>query len=174
MARIAIQPARNRAGRPIQDHAETTEGPAVIRDRDEETGGQTIQRANLATDQRDFAAESHRSDVEGIHRRHDRRLELAQPAVGIHIVERAEQLLLRVEVSRGAIAADAYADGTRAAALALSVPDRVQNALAHAFERAVGAPEMRQFDRQRVLRVRVFAAAGIENQFDLSLLSFPL
>ena len=37
----------------------------------------------------------------------------------------------------------------------------------HAVERAIGAAEMRQLHRQRVLRVRVLAAAALENQLDL-------
>ena len=98
----------------------------------------------------------------------------ASRRIGIAIVERAEQLLLRVRVARRAIAADADADGARAAALALRLPDRVQDALAHALERAVGAPEMIELGRQRVLSVRVLAAAALEDQLDLDVGVFPL
>ena len=94
--------------------------------------------------------------------------------IRIHVVERAEQLLLRVQVAGRAIAADAHADSARAAALALRVPHRVQNALANAVERAIGAAEMRKLNRQRVLRVCVFAAAAFENQLDFDLVAFPL
>ena len=97
-----------------------------------------------------------------------------QPRVGIDVVERAEQLLLRVQVARRAIAADADADRAGTAALALRVPDRVQDALPDAVERAIGAAEMRQFDRQRVLRVGVLAAAALENQLDLDVVALPL
>ena len=57
-----------------------------------------------------------------------------QPRIRIHVVERAEQLLLGVQVTGGPIAADADADGARAAALPLRLPHRVQDALANAFE----------------------------------------
>ena len=92
-----------------------------------------------------------------------------QPRIRVDVVERAEQLLLGVHVAGGAIAADADADGAGRAALALRLPDRVQDALAHAFERAVGAPEVRQLRGQRVLRVHVLAAAALENQLHLDL-----
>ena len=174
MRRIAIEPARDRAGRRIEHHAEAAERPAVVRDRDEEARRQPVERADLAADERHLAAEAHRADLEVVHRRHDRRFELRQPRIRIDIVERAEQLLLGVRVAGRAIAADADADGARAAALALRVPHRVQDALPHAVERAIGAAEVRQLDRQRVLRVGVLAAAALQNQLDLDVVALPL
>ena len=94
--------------------------------------------------------------------------------VGVHVVEGAEQLLLRVLVAAGAVAADADADRARAAALALRLPDGVQDALAHALEVAVGAAEVRQFDRHRILRVAVLAAAALEQQPHLDVVAVPL
>ena len=44
----------------------------------------------------------------------------------------------------------------------------------HAVERAIGAAEMRQLDRQRVLRVRVLAAAALQDQLDLDVVALPL
>jgi hypothetical protein len=73
-----------------------------------------------------------------------------------------------------AIAADADADRARAAAFALRVPHGVKNALLHAVERAIRAPEVRQLDRQRVLRVGVLAAAAFENELDLDVGPLPL
>ena len=61
-----------------------------------------------------------------------------------------------------------------AAALALRVPDRVKDALAHAFERAIGAAEVRQLGGQRVLGVHVLAAAALEQQLHLDLVALPL
>ena len=98
----------------------------------------------------------------------------ASRAVGIDVVERAKQLFLRVEIPRRPVAADADANGARAAALALRLPDRVEDALAHAVERAVGAAEMIELGRQRVLRVGVLAAAALEDQLDLDLVALPL
>ena len=46
------------------------------------------------------------------------------------------------------LAADADADSARTAALALCLPDRVENALLHALESAVSPPEVREFDRE--------------------------
>ena len=77
--------------------------------------------------------------------------ERGQPLVGVHVVERAEQLFLGVHVARRAVAADADAERAGRAALALRVPDRVQDALAHALERAIGATQVRQLGGQRVL-----------------------
>src|SRR5262249_13854281 len=128
MRRIAIEPAIDRAGRSVQDDAEAAEGPAVVGDGDEEARGQAIERADLAADQRDLAAEAHRADVEIVDRRHDRGFELGQPRIRVDVVERSKQLLLRVRVARRAIAADADADRARRAAFALGVPHRVQDA----------------------------------------------
>ena len=106
--------------------------------------------------------------------RHDRCFELRQPRIRIHIVERSEQLLLGVRVAGRAIAADADADRAGRAALPLRVPHGVKNRLLHAVERPVGAAEMRQLDRQRVLGIGVLAAAALENQLDLDLVLLPL
>src|SRR6185503_4754320 len=80
----------------------------------------------------------------------------------------------RVRVAGRAIAADADADRAGTAAFALRVPYRMEDALLHAVERAIGAPEMRQLDRQRVLRVGVLAAAALENELHLDVVAFPL
>jgi len=82
----------------------------------------------LQADQRDLAAEAHRADVEVVDRRHDRGFDLREPRIRIHVVQRSEQLFFCVRVARRAIAADADADRARGAALALRLPDRMQNA----------------------------------------------
>ena len=104
---------------------------------------------------------------------HDRGFELRQPRIGIHVVERAEQLLLRVQIAGRPVAADADADGAGAAALALRLPHRVEDALADAVERSIGAAEMIELGGQRVLRVRVLAAAALEDQLDLDVVVAP-
>ena len=50
----------------------------------------------------------------------------------------------------------------------------MENALAHALERAIGAAEMIELGRQRVLGVGVLAAATLEDQLDLDVGRFPL
>src|SRR5262249_52177869 len=127
-----------------QDYAETAECPAVVRDRYEKGCGQSIERADLAADQRHLTAKAHRADIEVVHRRHDRRFKFGQPRVRIHIVERPEQLPFRMCVPRRSIAANAYTDCTRTAALPLGMPDGVKDRFLDAIERAVGATEMRQ------------------------------
>ena len=99
MRRIAIEPALDRAGRCIEDDAEAAEGPAIVRDRHEEACWQTIERGNLAANQRRPAAEPHRTDGQFVRRIHHRILDLREPRIGIHVVQCAEQLLLRVNVS---------------------------------------------------------------------------
>ena len=125
----------------VEHDAEPSIGPAVVGHRHEEARRQPIERADLAPDQRDAAAETHRADPELVHLAHDRGFELRQPRIGIHIVERSEQLLLRVHVARRAVAADADADRSGRASLALRLPHRVKDALANAFDRTIGATE---------------------------------
>ncbi len=79
-----------------------------------------------------------------------------------------------MQVPRRAVAADADAHRARAAALALRLPYRVQDALLHAVEIAIGPAEVRELDRNRVLRVGVFAPAALENELDLDVVSLPL
>src|SRR5262249_53262172 len=124
--------------------------------------------------ERDLSAEPHRPDLEVVDRRHDRRLELGEPRIRIDVVERAEQLLLRVRVARRAVAADADADRARRAPFALGVPDGVQDAFPDAVEIAIGAAEMRELYRQRVLRVGVLAAAALQDEPDLYDVAIPL
>src|SRR5262249_47594107 len=76
--------------------------------------------------------------------------------------------------SRRAVAADAHADGAGTATLPLRLPHGVQNALPHAVEGSIGAAEMIEIRGQRVLRVRVLAAATLEDQLDLDLVTLPL
>ena len=59
-----------------------------------------------------------------------------------------------------AIAADADAQSSRSATLALRLPHGVQEAFAHAFQVAVGAAQMLQFARQGILNILVLAAAA--------------
>ena len=172
--RVAIEPLADGAGRTVEHHAETAERPAVVGHRNEEAGGQPVEDADLAADQRHLAAEAHRAHAKRVHRPHDVGFEPGQPLVAVHIVERAKQLLLGFDVAAGAIAADADANRARPTPLALRLPDRVQQALADAVHRAIGASEVRQFHRQRVLHVHVLAAAALQNQLHLDRVALPL
>ena len=172
--RIAIQPAVDRAGRRIQRDAQAAKRPAVVCHRHEERSRETVEHADLAADERDVAAESHRADLEIVHGRHDRRLELRQPRIRIHVVERPKQLLLGVSVAGRAIATDADTDRPGRASLPLRVPHGVKNRFLDAVERPVRPAEMRQLRRQRVLRVGVLAASALENELDLDLVLLPL
>ena len=97
--RIAIQPALDQAGRSVEHHPETPERPAVVRDRHEEAGRQPVERADLAADERNLAAEAHGADSQVVGGAHDGRLELRQPGIGIEVIQRPEQLLFRVGVA---------------------------------------------------------------------------
>ena len=72
-----------------------------------------------------------------------------------------------------AIAADADAEGARRAALSLRLPDGVQDALAHAFEIAVGAAQVFELAGQGILDVLVLAAAAFEDQLHFDLVLVP-
>src|SRR5262249_22778411 len=75
----------------------------------------------------------------------------------------AEELILGELVAGGAVAADADAEEAGAAALALRLPDGVENAAADALEVAVAALAADR-RRQRVLGAHVLAAAALEDQ----------
>ena len=98
----------------------------------------------------------------------------ASARIGIHVVERAEELFLRDIVTVRAIAADADAQRARRAALPLRLPDRVQQALADAFQIAIRAAQTLERGGQRILNVLVLAAAALEDQLDLDLVLLPL
>ena len=78
---VAIQPLRDRAGRGIEPHAQTAEGPAIVGHGDEEAGGQAVGRADLAADQTGLAAEAHGADAEAVGLLHDFGFELGQRRV---------------------------------------------------------------------------------------------
>ena len=105
---------------------------------------------------------------------HDFGFERGQRRVGVHVVERAEELLLGQFVTVRAVAADADAQRAGRASLPLRLPDRVQNALAHAFQVAVGAAQVVELAGHGVLNILVLAAAALEDQLDLDLVLFPL
>jgi hypothetical protein len=60
------------------------------------------------------------------------------------------------------------------AALPLRLPDGMQDALAHAFQIAVGAAQMIQSAGHGILNVLVLAAAALEDQLHFDLVVFPL
>ena len=122
----------------------------------------------------DFAAEAHRADADAIGFLHDLGFELGQLRHGIRVVESAEQLAFGKVVAVRAIAADADAERAGRAALALRLPDGVQNALANAFQVAIRAAQVFQLAGQGILDVLVLAAAALEDQLDLDLIFFPL
>ena len=97
-----------------------------------------------------------------------------QLGIGIDVVERAEQLHFGQHVAVRAVAADADAERAGRAALALRLPDGVQDALADAFEVAAGFAEVVEFAGQGVLNVLVLAAAALEDQLDFDLVLLPL
>ncbi len=73
-----------------------------------------------------------------------------------------------------AVAADTDAERARRASLSLRLPDRVQQAFAHAFQIAVGAAQVIERAGYGILNVLVFAAAAFEDQFDFDFVLLPL
>ena len=144
---IAVEPLSDGPVARVETHTEPPKCPAVIGDRYEKAGRQPIEDADLAANEADIAAEPHRADAQGIYRAHDRGLELRQTRVGIHVIERSEQLLLRVQISGRPIPADAHAYGAGRAPLSLRVPYRVKNAFPDTFEVAVCATQVGQLGR---------------------------
>jgi hypothetical protein len=171
---IAIQPFGDRARRRVEAHTQPAKRPAFIRHGNEETGGQAVHRANLATDQRRFSAEAHRADAELVRLFHDLGFQFREHRVGIYIVERSKQLSLGQIVAVRAVAADAHADGARRASLPLRLPHGVQDALAHALQIAVGAAHVIERAGHGILDVLVLAAAALEDQFYFNVVFFPL
>ena len=155
-------------------HAQPAERPALVGHRNKEARRQPIRRRDLASDQRNLSAESHRADADAVGFVHDFGFELGQLRDRIHIVERAEKLLLGQIVAVRAIAADAHAQRSRRASLPLRLPHGVQEAFAHAFQVAVGAAQMIQLAGQRILDVLVLAAAALEDQLHFDFVLLPL
>src|ERR1019366_5044236 len=121
-----------------------------------------------------LTAEPHRAHAQSVRLFHDLRLQLGQFRIRIHIVQRAEKLPLRQIVPMCAIAPDAHAQRTRRATLPLRLPYRMQDALADTLQIAVGAPQVVQIARHRVLNVLVLAAAALEDQLHLDLVLLPM
>src|SRR5262245_66534549 len=90
----------------------------------------------------------------------------------IGVVKRAEELILRVLVAGRTVAADADAHRARAATLPLRLPDRMEDAFAHAVQVASGLAKVRNFHRQRVLSVLCLAAGALWQRFELYLVCF--
>ena len=84
-----------------------------------------------------------------------------------------EQFALGKRVAMRAVAADADADRSRGAALALRLPNRMKNALANTFESAVGAAKMFERAGQGILRVLVLAATALQQQLHFDLVVSP-
>ena len=69
--------------------------------------------------------------------------ELGKLRVRVRVVEDAEELLLRMQITGGAVATDADANRPGAASLPLRLPDGMQEALAYAVEVAPRSSEVR-------------------------------
>jgi hypothetical protein len=162
LRRVAVEPALYLTGLRIQYTTEPAECPTIIGHRDEEAGGQSVERTYLATYQRNSASESHGPSAEHIGSFHYVIFQRGQSRVRVDIIQGAEQLLLGALIAGSSVSAyaDSYCAG--AAALPLSLPDGVQYALSHAIEVAPGPAQMRQLGRQRILYVLILAAAALQ------------
>src|SRR5690349_20129985 len=84
--RIAIEPLLDGARLRVEHDPEAAERPAVVGNGDKEAGGQTIEHADLAADERRAPAKTHRADAELVDLAHDRRFELCKPRIGVDVV----------------------------------------------------------------------------------------
>src|SRR5262249_39693136 len=146
--RIAEEPLANRAVTRVQPRTQSAERPAVIGDRDEKACRKPVQRADLAPNQAHVATKPHGADSKPVHSPHDRGFELRESRVWVYVVESPEEVFFGMDVPRRTISANAHTDCAGTAALALRLPDRVQNALSYAFECAIGATQMRELGRK--------------------------
>src|SRR5437763_635347 len=122
--RASVQPFAHLAVR-VEIRTAAAIRPAHVRDADEVRRRQPVLRADLARQQSRVAAESHRADAALIRFVDNARFERGELRVVIRVVELAQELLLREVVAGGAVAADADAEDSGAAALALGLEDAV-------------------------------------------------
>src|SRR5882672_6211535 len=77
-------------------------------------------------------------------------------------------------VAGGPVSADANTEGAGTAALPLSLPNGVQDALMNSLPVAIRPPQVIQRAREEVLDILVFAAAAFQNEPHLYIVPFPL
>src|SRR6185369_10548602 len=85
---IAIEPFCDRSIRSVDAYTQPAECPAIVSDRDEKAGRQTVRGGDFAPDQRNLATETHGAHAQAIGFVHDRSLKLGKLRVGIDVVER--------------------------------------------------------------------------------------
>src|SRR5690606_3824294 len=134
--------------------------------RDEEAGGNAVDRSDFAPQEGDVSAEAHGADAQLVGGFHDVGFQLGQIRIGIDVVHAAEQLLFGQLITRRTVTADPYPDEAGAAALSLGLIDAVQDALPDAVQIAPCAPQTFQLTREAVLDVLVFTAASLEDETD--------
>src|SRR5262249_21953250 len=115
-------------------HAPPPECPAHVGDGDEERRGEAIDLADLAAEERGLPAEAHRTDAGLIGFLQEASLERGELGIGIGVLHGAEELLFRVGVAGGAVAADANAENAGAAALSLGLEDGVEDRVFDALQ----------------------------------------
>src|SRR3954453_10821245 len=130
---ISIQPLRH-AAMHIELRTPPPICPAHVRDRHEERCRQTIELADLAGQQRGLAAESHRADTGLIRLLDHARFQVGEDGIRIRVIEHAQELFLCETVAGAAVAADADAEDSGAAALTLRLENAVENGVLDAFE----------------------------------------
>jgi len=117
---------------------------------------------NLAPDQGSFATETHGTHAQLVSFLHDFGFELGQRGIGVCIIERPEKCPSPGR-SRGSDRCRCKRRRRRARSPVPAPAKRVQDAFAHAFQIAVGAAQVVQSARHRILNVLVFAAAAFED-----------
>src|SRR5690606_36515585 len=106
---------------------------------DEVGGRDSIDGADLATEEGGAPAEAHGADAKVVGRLHDLLFQRGELRHGIDVVEPAEELGLGPFVTGGAIASDADAKDPGSAPLALRLENRVEDRAPAAVEIAIRA-----------------------------------
>src|ERR1035437_7838255 len=130
---LSVKPFLDLAVR-VERHALAAIRPAHVADADKIGCGQAIEHADFGAQQGGLAAKTHWSNTELIRRLDDVALQLVALGVWVAIIESAQELLLRILIAGGSVAADADAENAWPAALALGLQHRIENRLAAAIE----------------------------------------
>src|SRR5258708_1653304 len=155
-------------------HAIAAVRPAVIGNRNKVARRKAVLRADLAAEKRDRATETHGPNAQCVRIRHHFRFQIRKFRNRVYIFLVAEELFFGMGVAAGAVAADGYTDEPGAAALTLGLVDGVEDTLVDAIQVAVGPANLRQLLGERILNILVLAAAALEEEQDLDIITLPL
>ena len=130
------------SGRRLEGDGCAAASPAIVGDGHEIGSGESGQRTDFDAQEGWESAETHGSDSEAVSLFEETCFEVVQLGDRIMVIEGAKELFLCAGIGTCAFASDADADDSRRTAVALRLPDCVQNAFAHALEVSTGGERM--------------------------------